>query len=60
MAIFNVCTDLETRELRWVPRDVVTDKQSTFAGIVQANESYWWAGRYADAHRNDVRQAQWG
>jgi hypothetical protein len=54
MAIFSLASDLETREMRYVPRNVATDKQSTFAGQIQAHEGWWFAGCHADRYADDV------
>lgn len=54
MAIYSACSDLETREIRWVSRDVHTDRQNTFAGQIWPAEGWWWAGCYADRYADDV------
>jgi hypothetical protein len=54
MAIFSLASDLETREMRYVPRNVVTDQQSTFAGRIQAHEGWWYAGCYSDRYEEEA------
>ena len=54
MAIFSQCSDLTTREIRWVPRKTDTSPQSVFAGQIQAHEGWWFAGCYADRYHDEA------
>ena len=54
MAIFSLASDLETREMRYVPRHVQTDVQSVFAGQIQAHEGWWYAGCYSDRYEEEA------
>ncbi len=60
MAIFTPCSDLETRQLRWVPRNVAPDIQQTFAGKISAHEAWFFAACYRDSFAADVKDVTIG
>jgi len=55
MAIFSACSDLETRELRWVPRKTEFAPQQTFAGQICAHEAWFFAAAYRDRYADEVK-----
>jgi hypothetical protein len=55
MAIYSMCSDLETREIVWVSRQTETAPQDRFAGMINPAPASWYAARHADAYRNDHR-----
>jgi hypothetical protein len=60
MAIYSMCSDVETGEIQWVSRQTEDAPQDRFAGMINPAPASWYAARHADAYRNDHRQIQWG
>jgi len=54
MAIFSMCSDLQTRETMWVTRKTDDAPQDRFAGQINPAEAYWWAARYAERYADNV------
>lgn len=54
MAIFSPATDLQTRQLLWVPRNTQTNIQQSFAGQISAHESWFFSACYRDKFADDV------
>jgi hypothetical protein len=57
MAIFSACSDLETRQILWIPRNPQTDQQQWIAGRPSAHEAAFWAKSYGEAFAGDVKGA---
>jgi hypothetical protein len=55
MAIFSSCSDIETRQLSWIGRDVETGKLD----FTQPMSSVAIAAQYAKAYASDVRVHKW-
>jgi hypothetical protein len=56
-----MCSDLETRQIKWISRaDQLKNGSRPAAYIHWGVPATAIAAQYAEAHRNDVRQAQWG
>jgi hypothetical protein len=47
MAIYSMCSDLDTRETMWVARKTDDAPQTVYAGQIRPAEGWWWAGCYA-------------
>jgi hypothetical protein len=63
MTIFPLamCSDLETRQIKWISRaDQLKNGSRPSPYIHWGVPAATIAAQYAEAHRNDVRQAQWG
>ena len=54
MAIFSMASDLQTREVRFLPRKTETAPQSVYAGQLQVHEGWWYAGCYADRYHEEA------
>ena len=62
----------DTQPMRFSPASRLTDRQTIWVAYRNDGTNFnnitppWgttadvWAGQYADVHRNDVRQMQWG
>jgi hypothetical protein len=58
MAIFSACSDLETRQLLWIPRNPQTDQQQWIAGRpTPPLSAAFWAKSYGEAFAGDVKGA---
>jgi hypothetical protein len=56
-----MCSDLETRQTKWISRaDQLKNGSRPSAYIHWGVPATAIAAQYSEAHRNDVRQAQWG
>jgi len=56
-----MCSDLQTRQIKWISRADQERNAYRPTGYQHWGVSAWAiAAQYAEAHRNDVRQAQWG
>lgn len=55
MAIFSAASDLQSRELRWVPRTTDFAPQQVFAGQVCAHEAWFFAACYRDKFAADAQ-----
>jgi len=56
-----MCSDLETRQIKWISRaDQLKNGSRPSPYIHWGVPAATIAAQYAEAHRNDVRQAQWG
>ena len=55
------CSDLQTRQIKWISRaDQLKNGSRPSAYIHWGLPATVIAAQYSEAHRNDVRQAQWG
>lgn len=53
MAIFSMCSDIETQQIRWVERNIQTDEQRPL-GQQFPPEAAFFAGCYADKYHQEA------
>lgn len=53
MAIFSMCSDIETQQIRWVERNIQTDIQPRL-GQMFPSEASFFAGVYAEKYQQEA------
>ena len=53
MAIFSMCSDIETQQIRWVERNIQTDEQPRLGQMVPS-ESSFFAGVLSDKYQQEA------
>lgn len=57
--IYSMTSDLETRQIRWIGRNVLTDRQYFYNDTPVLLETEWVAGIHADRYADDVKLPAW-
>lgn len=53
MAIFSMCSDIETQQIRWVERNIQTDEQPRL-GQMFPSEASFFSGCYSDKYQQEA------